>query len=540
MNKPRYTYMKNILIPCLLFSGSAGVFTGIAVFAFRIAAEAVISLSENLYAMARQAPLYIPLLLCGIALLGSVQALILRFAPACRGGGIPTAVAALRGLIRFDWLKSVFSLFASSMLTYLGGVPLGTEGPCVQMGAAIGRGTVRIFGKSNRAWDRYIMTGGACAGFAAATGAPVSGIFFAFEEAHRRFSPMLFMTASTAVLTGTVTTGALCELFDVRFDMFSFAATAPLPFSLLWAALTVGLIAGLVAILFTQCYRAVGTLLTKHLGKLPDIVKLVLIFTAVALMGFVSAELLGSGHHMIEVLVGDQGVWYLLLLYLCVRAITLCFATQAGSTGGLFLPSLCFGAIIGALCATALVSLQLLPRAYYSVMVIVGMASFLGASARTPITAITFAAEALLCGFTNIIPVVAGVTISFLVIETLGVTAFNETVIENKVAAQNKGKSAHVVDAHLTVRHGTFVVGKEIRDILWPPSCVILSVDKSASNGASHTSSVIAEGDVLHVHYRTYDPPQTAALLEALLGEQDADPAMYSHVADDNHRLPEQ
>ena len=45
------------------------------------------------------------------------------------------------------------------------------------IGTSLGRGVSRI-GKKNKAWDRYIMTSGACSGFTVATSSPISGIFF--------------------------------------------------------------------------------------------------------------------------------------------------------------------------------------------------------------------------------------------------------------------------------------------------------------------------------------------------------------------------
>ena len=77
------------------------------------------------------------------------------------------------------------------------------------------------------------------------------------------------------------------------------------------------------------------------------------------------------------------------------------------------------GIVLGALCGNALVSLNLLSETYYPIMVVTGMVSFLSASSRTPITAVTFAIEAL-CGLTNILPIAIGVTFAFLVIETSG------------------------------------------------------------------------------------------------------------------------
>lgn len=534
MKKP-LPYLKNILLPCLVFSAITGVLTGILIFLFKLASSRVVELSVQAYAFARQNPLYVPLLLLGASALGLLAAWILRAAPNCRGGGIPTSIALLRGLIEFKWIKSVFFLFASAMLTYLGGVPLGTEGPSVQMGTAVGRGSVQLFAKKHHAWDRYIMTGGACAGFAAATGAPITGIFFAFEEAHRRFSPMIFMSASMTVLFGTATTELLCKRAGISASMFDLVVADVLPLSFLWVAILIGIICGICAIFFTKIYRICGNVLKNKLQKLPFTLKIVAVFVAVALIGLSSKHLIGSGHELIHELIHGDGTWYLLILYFCIRAILLIVANNVGVTGGLFVPSLAFGAILGALCGRTLISLGLLGEQYSLIAIIIGMASFLSAASRTPITAITFAAEAL-CGFSNILPVTAGVTFAFLTIETVGVIGFNETVLESKVEAEHAGKTAHIVNAYLTVQNGSFAVGKEIRDILWPPTCVILSVDK---NPATVGSFGISEGDVLHVHYRSYDPPATQVLLEALVGKQDPDQRSSSHTGDEHHQTPE-
>ena len=199
MQTNRLTYVKNILIPCLVFSTASGAGTGLLIFLFKWAASAVIGLSSTVYDTVHEHPAYLPLLLLGALVLGLTAAFVLRKVPDCRGGGIPTSIAILRGLTTFHWLKSIVFVFGSAMLTYLCGVPLGNEGPSVQMGTAVGRGIVR----KHPAWNRYIMTGGACAGFAAATGSPLTGILFAFEEAHRRFTPMIVLTSATAVIAGS-------------------------------------------------------------------------------------------------------------------------------------------------------------------------------------------------------------------------------------------------------------------------------------------------------------------------------------------------
>ena len=154
MKTNRLSYIQNILVPCLVFSAAAGVFTGILIFLFKAAVSWVTAHSETVYEAVHTNPIRIPVLIAGMALVGWLAAVILNYAPEARGGGIPTAITILRGIVPFHWIKSILSVFVSAMLTYFCGVPLGNEGPSVQMGTAVGRGTVTLFAKKHPAWDR--------------------------------------------------------------------------------------------------------------------------------------------------------------------------------------------------------------------------------------------------------------------------------------------------------------------------------------------------------------------------------------------------
>ena len=123
---------KNFL-PFLGFSIMAGFLSALAGTAFKLGAEWVIHFSGDLYEGARRSVWWIAALILGAAALGLLAACIVSLAQSCKGGGIPTSVAAVRGIASFSWLPSVLVLPFSALVTFLGGVPLGTEGPCVQM-----------------------------------------------------------------------------------------------------------------------------------------------------------------------------------------------------------------------------------------------------------------------------------------------------------------------------------------------------------------------------------------------------------------------
>ncbi len=523
------------LVPLCIFPAIVGALTGVLIFLFKLASSHVMHESAKVYAYVRENPEYFPLLLLGACALGVASAFLLKRAKECRGGGIPTAVASIRGLIPMKWAQGLFALFGSALLTYSVGVPLGNEGPSVQMGAATGKGATGILGKRRRAWERYNMTGGACAGFAIATGAPLSGIVFAMEEAHRRFFPTIFMVASISVISGTMTSELLSGAFGIDTTFFDLSINGILPIKYLWVAAIIGIASGICANLFTKLYHYIRNTSKKHSFKIPFSVNIVVIFAAVAVLGFISEDFVGSGHALVDKIIERHAVWYVILIAFLVRSVTMIWANNSGVSGGLFVPTLAFGAMIASLVSDALIALGLVDAEYYAIFIVVGMASFLSSSSKIPLTALTFAAEGL-CVASNILPAVVGVVVAYIVAELTGKLSFTDTVIEAKMHDAHVGKTPMVVDAHVRVHHNAFAIGMEIRDILWPPTCTVLSVHKNADSAKHHAGSIDA-GDLIHLHYLTYDPDETARLITDLLGETD-DFTERVRESKDDHVVP--
>lgn len=517
MHTRLYSNIKNLLLPCLGFSVAAGFLSAILITAFKLAAETVIHLSSTLYGVVRANPVWLPLLVICAAAIGFAASFVLSLSHSCRGGGIPTAVAAIRGIVSFKWVASIFVLPFSALLTFFCGLPLGTEGPCVQMGTAVGDGVVKCFGgKKNKGWRRYIMTGGASAGFSIATSSPITAIIFSIEELHKHFSPMLLTVASVSVMSAQATTQILAFFGIGTVKLFHIPAINALAPKFLFAPLLVGLICGICSIFFTRFYYLVDKLMHACLKKLSVKVVFPILFAFIAIVGFFLADTPGTGHSLVDKLLDTHTVWYLLILIFLVRMVFMMVSNTSGVTGGVFLPTLAFGAILGALCGEAMLALGLIDSEYYILMVVLGISAFLGATSRIPVTACVFAIEAL-SGFNNVLSVIIATTVALLVVELSGIEDFTDAIIEAKVRSISKGKEPSVVEASLTVKENAFVVGKELHDVLWPNSCVVISFERAHE---SHTKPVIAAGDIITVHYKTYDPAATAEELKILVGEQ--------------------
>ena len=418
--------IQNIIWPCVVFAAIVGILTGLIVFAFRVISEQVIVLSQTVYHFAEHNPWAIPLLVLGAVAVAALVSLVLTYSPHSRGGGIPTAVALIRGLITFHWLRDLIFVFTSALFSFLVGIPLGNdEGPAVQMGAAVGSGVTRMMGNKHRAWERYLMTSGASAGFATAICAPVTAVLFALEEAHRRFSPLLILSAVSSVVSGMATLELLCRIFDKESALFHISISAQLPAWLLWVVLPVGLLCGVFATLLGSFTHTVRNFLHKQLGHVHVIFKIAPVFAAVAIIGSVYHDAIGTGHHLIEALLEHRVAWYAALFLLVVRSVLVVFANDVGATGGLFTPFLSFGALIGSVVAEALIGMGALPEEHFLLMVVVGMTAFLAAAVRTPLTALVLAAE-VFSGLGNLLPVLLAVLVAYVIVEVLGANSINE------------------------------------------------------------------------------------------------------------------
>ncbi len=515
--------MKNTLTtirltaPAVGFGAITGAVTALVVVLYKWCAKLAIAGAEAGYHFLRGYLWCLPLVLAALGGVALLLSRVYRREPNLRGGGIPTAIGILRGQIPFRWLATLIGTFGLSLLSFLIGVPLGNEGPSVQIGTAVGRGSVS-FSQKHAAWDRYAMTGGACAGFAVATGAPISGVLFAVEEAHRRVSPTIFVAACTSVLCAGLTNATISPLLGVSTALFPALSLVTLSVREAWLPLAVGAAVGLFAVAFLQYYRLLSRVFHRTLRAVKSVWKIWFVLAATVAVGLFSFSGISTGHELIlSLLGGGTAVWLLAVLLILRVTLTLC-ANVNHITGGIFLPLLAIGALFSALLGEGAAVLPTLGREYYSVVLMLGIPACVAGMMRMPLTAIVFAVEAL-SGYGNVLYVILAAATAFIVTELFGAESINDSVLEHRVASLNKHAARRLIDTKVTVQAGSFAVGREIRDIFWPNGLFVLSVRSAGEKrgGGLHA------GDVLHVRYTTDGSTAAREALMAVVGEQEYD-----------------
>jgi len=287
------------------------------------------------------------------------------------------------------------------------GAPLGLEGPAVYSGAVIATFLRRRWSWARALEPNALLAAGAAAGVSAVFKAPVAGAIFALEVPFRtrfaaeRLLPALFGSAA-GYLTLTALHGTEAEL-DI--------ATVQPTFGRALASLLLGAIVGLVArgiialIRLAEDYSGKGVPLARGL------------VAGVSLAGLFSLGRVLTGED-IAITAGLPVVdWALepghsialLVAVLLIRTVGTSVAVGGGGVGGLFIPLIATGAIVGRIFADVGNAEEL------TLFVMVGGATMLGAGYAAPLTGVVIIAE--LTGQTGlIVPALLATTMAMLTV----------------------------------------------------------------------------------------------------------------------------
>ncbi len=523
MNKRYKNYLINLIVPAVAFGSVTGILAAIIITAYKQLAGFVIEFSERMYDFLRENLWFCAVAVLVLSVFAFLYAKVYKKWPEISGGGIPTSIGILRGIIPFKWLLNLIGTFIMSTVSFFIGVPLGNEGPAVQMGTAIGRGSLNLVTKKHRAWDRYTMTGGACSGFSVATGAPVSGIIFAIEEAHQRISPMIVIVSSVSVMFSYITTEILHLLFGIDNSLFQRVDTAVLSVGEIWMPFLIGLIIGLFSAVFLRYYKTVNTFFNKTLKNIPLSFRIFGVLILTLLAGLLSYDFVSTGHHLVLSLFTENKGILMLLIILLVRSTLTLSANTNGITGGMFLPLMSLGAVLASVLGNAGQAVLGLGSEYYNIIVLLGITACISGMMKMPITAVVFALEALYC-YENILYVITVSATSYIITEIFSAKSINDDVLENKVKKQNNGKTLKTVEMLVTVKENSFAVGKQIRDIFWPANLFVLSVKRDEIHGEEvdeHGGTYLRPNDKLHIRYASFDNTEILDSLTEILGKQD-------------------
>jgi CIC family chloride channel protein len=303
--------------------------------------------------------------------------LVQRSGQPAAGSGIPHVEAVIEGTLPAAPLLLLPIKFVGGLFAIGGGLALGREGPSVQMGANLAQFWGSISRLSNT--DRIaIFASGAGAGLAVAFNAPIAGAVFVLEELVRRFDIIAALgTSCSAIAAASLLIGRQPD-FSVPELPDPGSWTGPI-FALL------GILAGLAGVAYNQLIVKTCAVF-DGLTHWRPVVRTLFIGALVGAIAWFAPHLVGGGDTISQqALVGGIGLTALPVIF-AVRFLLGPLSYAAGTPGGLFAPILALGACLGTgfglLCPRIVADSGATPATF----AIAGMAAFLTATVRAPVT----------------------------------------------------------------------------------------------------------------------------------------------------------
>jgi CIC family chloride channel protein len=308
--------------------------------------------------------------------------LLYRYFPNARGSGVPQTKAALFARGGRITLRTVLGKFFCTSATLASGIPLGREGPSVQVGAGIGSVLGRLLGLRTEQVQNLIPVGAAAA-IAAAFNTPLAAVVFALEE---------IMGDLNAPIMGAVVLASATSWMVLRmllgdhplFKVPQYHLIHPAEFAV-YAVL--GVAGGVVSAAFAKMLlgmRAWFLRLPQKTVWFQPVAGGLL----VGLIGWFVPQVMGVGYGYVGDALNGNMAFKMMLLLVVLKLIAVTTSYASGNAGGIFGPALFIGATLGGTVGTVahhfFPAYTATPGAY----ALVGMGAAFAGIVRAPMTSV--------------------------------------------------------------------------------------------------------------------------------------------------------
>lgn len=514
----------------VLISLLTGLFSGVVVTFYNILAHIGEETSVKLYGMLFDNPAFIPLLFLGLAAGAVVIGTFVRFVPMIRGSGIPQIEGAARGIIRFKWYVTMCSMFAASLACIFLGLSAGAEGPSLEIGGCAGEAVGKTL-KRNQMVRRLQIAGGSSAGLAVAFNAPVTGLFFAMEEAFRSFSPQVFVCAALSIVTALFTRNAIRPPlgYGVGFTFENFIFPENFSFSYCLWIIPAAVVAALAGVAFYHSVT-VAKKLFKKITFFKGAGKYIIPFMLAGAFGLITPYAMGGGHSFIEAL-GTHGTGEIsiesvfgisvvasILIVFVFKYMAGVMAMGCGIPCGVFIPMLAMGAGLGGVLSIAFVAMGMDP-AFCDYFIIICMSVFFTTIVKAPITGIVMVFE-LTGQFTNFLPVLLGVAIGYLISMLFKLEPIYEKNLDAFIADEKLYENVRKERISLIVQPHSKAEMNKVRAIIWPTNGLVVEVVSDGTVIVPDGEYIFKAGDTLVFECETDSLEELYGYLYEIVGKQ--------------------
>ncbi len=379
----------------------------------------------------------------------SIGYLLYRYFPNARGSGVPQTKAALFAREGTITLRTVLGKFFCTSATLASGIPLGREGPSVQVGGGIASVLGRLAGLRTEQVKNLIPVGAAAA-IAAAFNTPLAAVLFALEE----IMGDLHAPVIGGVVLGSATSWMVLRMLlgnNPLFKVPQYQLVNPAEFAV-YAVL--GVAGGVVSAAFSGMLLGMRARFLRFPQKTvwfqPVVGGLL-----VGMIGWFVPQVLGVGYGYVGDALNGNMAFKIMLLLVVLKLLTVTTSYASGNAGGIFGPALFIGAMLGGTVGT--VAHRLFPAytATPGAYALVGMGAAFAGIVRAPMTSVLMIFE-MTQDYAVIVPLMIANLISLFIASRL-----QHSPIYDALAVQD---GIHLPRAETRRRYGE----RQVRRVMQP------------------------------------------------------------------------
>lgn len=487
---------KNMKFRLIIQGIIIGLITGGVIVLNRLGINKLYSVFIKFYAWGNKGIVNAILVIIALALIGLLVGLMVKREGMISGSGIPQVKGRVINKLKMNWLRILIYKFLGGLIALSAGLSLGREGPSVQIGSSIGEGVAEKTYKKMPVKKEFLITAGASAGLSAAFNSPLSGIIFALEEIHRNFSPLVLLPAMAAAISADF----ISKNFLGMEPALNFSEMNAIPLKYYWILIILGVFTGILGVLFSKGIYLFQDIYSK-LKKVPQEVKVMIPFVITAIVGLIAPMLLGGGHELIlELTEGGQSILFLIIIYI-LKFLLLLVCFGSGVPGGIFLPMLLLGAIIGDVFGVLSIELLGVNSSFIINFIALGMAGYFVSVVKAPVTGIVLIME-MTGSFSHLLSLSVVVIISFITSELLRNEPIYEVLLERllkKVGVSKEENDNKKAILEFVVEMESIVEGKFISEVDWPKDCLLVSIKRGDKEIIPRGSVKLISGDYIVV-----------------------------------------
>lgn len=369
MNKK---FFKSLLISLL-----TGLAVGLVVGLYQFILPYVVKFSNDVFASREW--WVITLNAIGILFLGFLNFYILKLAPSIDSSGIIGLNLNIKRDEDIKCIKELPLMIVNSCASSYAMMPLGSEGPSITLAGK----TAALINKLFKVNDKENVQIACGAGFGAAFISPLSGFFYSFEEELHKINLKTFLRAIVTML-GMFT----LIVFLNHHHSMGFEELSMLNIEDSLVLIVAFLLIIIVALLYLFIVQKIKEFYLKHENNVVIKYRGFLFFALMIILGYTLTPLVGNGDKIISLSL-TLNTWYVFILLILFRTLMTGMMGTGKVSGGLIIPSLAIGALVGGLSSLSLESMN--PSLYDNreFIILLSMCMFFSFISEAPLTSIT-------------------------------------------------------------------------------------------------------------------------------------------------------